>query len=84
MTIKVALFGACLVSLGVLANPWAAEALLTLSDEVTPSGEAALGGWTTGMLVAICLGFALVALVYDVARDRAARATSNGARLLAG
>lgn len=63
MTIKAALFGGCLVALGVLGNPWTVAALL---DDPDP---AAVRRGVAMLIVGVSVSFALAAAAYDAVVD---------------
>ncbi len=63
MTIKAAIFGACLVALAVLGNPTAAAVLVGVSHP----GE--LGSGVSMVIAAVSVCFALGAALYDTGRD---------------
>lgn len=63
MTVKATIFGACLLALGVLGNPWTVAALLD-----APEPEAVRLGVAL-LIVGISVFFALFAAGYDAVRD---------------
>ena len=64
MTIKVTLFAICLVLLCVFGNPWVFGVVLDISD------PEALREAVATLIMAVSAGFAVVALVFDLAQDR--------------
>jgi arsenical pump membrane protein len=65
MTIKVLLFGSCLLLLAVLGNPWLPQQLLGRGD------PDAVRDAVSRLIIAVSAAFALLALVVDIISDRA-------------
>jgi arsenical pump membrane protein len=63
MSVKAALFGACLLALGVLGNPWTVAALMGSSEP-----DAIRRGVAT-LIAGVSVLFAFVAVGYDALRD---------------
>jgi arsenical pump membrane protein len=65
MTLKVTIFGACLILLSVFGNPWLLERVLETENPT------ALRSAVSRLIIVVSTLFALLALVYDTCRDSA-------------
>jgi len=75
MTLKVALFGACLLLLSVFGNPWSAS--LLIDDPSSAQGA------VSKVIVAVSVVCCVAAMIFDLARDRVARVRqASGSPLL--